>query len=105
MPTTSLKEFRKDVAGSTATTVLGILAIVVIPIGLFVLLFYYLRRATPEGALLASGGGSAPSAPIADDPLAPIAGARKCRRCGNMVKPYKTSHGPECPNCGSGMGG
>lgn len=99
-----LRAFGKDTAGATATTVLTILLVVLIPIALFVLLFQYLKRATPEGAILA-GGSSAGQTTFEDDPNAPIEGARKCRRCQNMVRPYKTSHGPECPNCGAGMGG
>lgn len=86
-------------ADATTDAILLVLAII-IPLGLFALLFRYLKNTAPGGSVPAS----VPKPPEPDSPTAKLAGAKKCKRCGVEVRPTSGRiYAKECPNCGSGL--
>lgn len=92
---------REGVLGIGAT--LGLLALVVIPLAFFALLWVYLRKVSPEvdsapileGTAVATGAAPEAEPDVSDE-------ARPCPRCSVVVRPHERGEsGAECPNCGA----
>lgn len=91
-----------------AFQVLGVLAVIGIPIALLVLLFTYLRRAAPGGVVPAPT--SAPSPPAEEAPSrvqgpgARVTGARTCAKCGfTTTAAMIGGMVPRCQNCNAAL--
>lgn len=92
-------------AATTIASVLGILALVLVPVGLFALLWMYLRRVAPEGTVpeAQADAVAAPAAAPAPRRMEDVTQQNvNCPRCGILVRPnlkgYETA---ECANCGA----
>lgn len=82
--------------------VVGVLALILVPILLFVLLWRYLRQVAPEGTVPeAAAETTGPAAPApAEEEEVPT--QVTCSRCGVRVRPsIKGYESAECPNCGA----
>jgi hypothetical protein len=91
--------FLRDQNAFTGWDFLQILLLLVIPVGLFIFWFQYLRRIGKDEAAKAGPwtgmprpGGAAQSASTGD-------AKRTCARCGLTVRPSRSSGPPTCPNC------
>lgn len=95
--------FRRDESGNVFWDVVGLLLVILIPVGLFVLVYVYLRRTAPGGTVPQAA--STPATTV-EDADAPLKGAKTCARCGYAVKPFRGRMlgVNECPNCGSPLG-
>jgi len=85
----------------TILGILGILAVVIVPIALLGALFVYLRRTAPGGVISPN---EAPAMPKADrdvaGPGARVSGAQKCAKCGMTVTAAMIGGTtPRCQNC------
>lgn len=92
-----------DAAEIGAMEAFWIFLIVLVPVALFIALFYYLRRTAPGGTVETEAPkptGVAVEAAL-EGPAARVTGARKCGRCGHAIKPQRGRGAQICPNCGS----
>jgi len=90
---------------ATVPQIVGIAAVVIIPIALLIMLFVYLRRTAP-GGVIATPTEAKPvlTEPIMEGPAMRVAGARKCKKCGMAVT--GTAVGGmmmRCPNCNTAL--
>lgn len=96
------RSFARDERALTGWDVAQILLLLIIPIGLFVFWFQYLRRiGRDENAKAGPWTGQArPSSAAALAASAAKGDAKRtCTRCGLTVRPSRSSGPPTCPNC------
>lgn len=90
------RRFRDDEHAITGWDIAQILALILIPAGLFVFWYQYLRRIGRDEAakdpFAQRAAKMAPSAGLGDQ-------KRTCSRCGVTVRPPRGSGPPTCPNC------
>jgi hypothetical protein len=85
--------------------VLGIVAVVLIPILLLGALFVYLKRTAPGGVVPAPGAPEPPKAERATKgPGARVTGAQTCGKCGMTVTAAMIGGStPRCQNCNAAL--
>lgn len=92
------RSLRSDEGANAALDAFLLLLLIVVPLGVFYLLYLYLRRTAPEGAV--------PSAESPAPAPAKMSGSSTttCPRCGLSVRPFVGHAGRECPNCQMHLG-
>lgn len=93
------RSFAQDENAFTGWDVVQILLLLIIPAGLFVFWYQYLRRIGRDEAAKAGPWTGGPRPNTAASSASTGDAKRTCTRCGLTVRPSRSSGPPTCPNC------
>jgi hypothetical protein len=89
----------RDERAFTGWDATQILLLLLIPVGLFVFWYQYLRRIGADEAAKA-GPWTGGARPVLQPGAGSLEGGKRtCTRCGLTVKPARSAGPPTCPNC------